>query len=179
MDWNKRFDNIRLAKLDYEEKTIEDILTDLNFDNEDDLLLCKDIIINLESTAVEEINNGNCVQLPYIGSIRKNPLKQVLEQNKTKFKIASKSLSKEGFKEYCADTFRKSKEENRLKDYHKSKIKEARNKYKKQYESYYVNIGKAYAELFLLTRINLRPIEFNQEFEDKYQELYNGNSKHR
>ena len=106
-DWNKRFDNIRLNKLEYEEKDINDILSDIDFKTEDDKLLMKDVISNLESVVAEEVKNGKCVQIPYIGSVRKNPLKETLEKNRTNFRIAAKSLSKEGFKEHCSLIFKK------------------------------------------------------------------------
>ena len=67
-DWNKRFDNIRLATLDYEEKDIKDILEDLYEDDDENKIICEDIIKNLESITVKEINNNKCVQLPFKSS---------------------------------------------------------------------------------------------------------------
>ena len=42
-DWNKRFDNIRLAKLDYEEKDIKGILNNLYTDDNENKIICEDI----------------------------------------------------------------------------------------------------------------------------------------
>lgn len=172
-DWNKRFDNIRLAKLDYVEKDINDIIEDLNFENEDDILITKDIINHLENTAAEEIKNDKCVQLPFIGSIRKNPLRKVLDKNRTAFRIASKQLSKEDFKEYTASVFQEKKNEMRLEDYKKAKIKEVRNKNKVKYEQYFTHLGPAYANMYLHAILMMRMVEYNQEFEDRLKELDN------
>lgn len=173
-DWNKRFDNIRLADLDYVEKDIEDILTDINFKNLNDELVCKDIILHLENTAAEEIKNDKCVQLPFIGSIRKNPLRKVLIDNKVNFKLAAKNLNKDEAKEYFASVFREKKQEMRKADYERAKIIEVRNKNKIKYEQYYTHLGPAYANMYLRAILMMRMVEYDQEFEDRIKELNNG-----
>lgn len=170
-DWNKRFDNIRLNKLEYEEINIDDILNDIHFEKEDDKLLMKDIISNLEFVIAEEIKNGKCVQIPYIGSLRKNPLKETLEQNRTNFRIAAKSLSKEGFKEHCSLVFKKKKDELRIQDYNKTKLKQMRKRHQKEFEQLYVNIGPAYANMYIFSKTLMKAVDFNEEFENKIQEL--------
>ena len=170
-DWNKRFDNIRLNKLEYEEKDINDILSDISFEIEDDKLLMKDVISNLESVVAEEVKNGKCVQIPYIGSVRKNPLKETLEKNRTNFRIAAKSLSKEGFKEHCSLIFKQKKDELRIQDYEKSKVKQIRKRHRKEFERLYVDIGPAYANMYIKSKMMLAPVLFDEEFEERYQEL--------
>ena len=170
-DWNKRFDNIRLNKLEYEEVDINDILNDIHFETEDDKLLMKDIISNLESVVAEEIKNGKCVQIPYIGSLRKNPLKETLEKNRTNFRIAAKSLSKEGFKEHCSLVFKKKKDELRIQDYEKAKLKQIRKRHQKEFEQLYIDIGPAYANMYIFSKTLMKAVDFNEEFEDKIQEL--------
>lgn len=172
-DWNKRFDNIRLADLDYVEKDINDILEDIEFDNIDDELICKDIITHLETTAAEEIKNDKCVQLPFIGSIRKNPLRKVLDENRTAFKFVAKNFSKEDAKAHYASVFQEKKNELRLEDYKKAKLKEVRNRNKTKYEQLYTHLGPAYANMYLNAILMMRMVEFNQDFEDKIRELTN------
>ena len=172
-DWNKRFDNIRLADLDYVEKDINDILEDIEFDNIDDELICKDIIAHLETTAAEEIKNDKCVQVPFIGSIRKNPLRKVLDENRTAFKLVAKNFSKEDAKAHYASVFQEKKNELRLEDYKKAKLKEVRNRNKTKYEQLYTHLGPAYANMYLNAILMMRMVEFNQDFEDKIRELSN------
>lgn len=170
---NEIFDNIRLAELNYIEKDIEGIICGIDFATEEDELLCRDIILNLELTAAEEIKNDKCVQLPFIGSIRKNPLKKVLDENRTAFRLARKNLNDDDFKAYCAETFQNKKDKLRLEDYRKAKIKEIRNKYKTRYEQYVTHLGPAYANMFLNAILMMRMVEFDQEFEDTYNRLRN------
>lgn len=172
-DFNKKFDNIRLAELEYLEVNSKHILESIDFPYTEDKLLCKDIIEHLETTAAEEIQNGKCVQIPYIGCLRKNPLKKTLEQNVDKLRAARKHLNKEDYKEFTADIFKKRKQELKEEDYYKAKIKEIKNRYKKEYEQYYTKLGPAYANLFVFTRLKFSPVEFNQEFEDLMQNFNN------
>ena len=172
-DWNKRFDNIRLADLDYVSKTINDILEDINFDNIDDELLCRDIIEHLENTAAEEIKNDKCVQLPFIGSIRKNPLRKVLDKNREAFKLVAKNLSKEDAKAHYASVFQAKKDELRREDYEKAKLKEVRNKHKTKYEQYFTHLGPAHANMYLQSFLMLKMVEHDEEFEERMRELRN------
>lgn len=172
-DTNKIFDNIRLADLDYIEKDITSIISEIKFEKEDDDLLCKDIILHLENTAAEEIKNDKCVQLPFIGSIRKNPLRKVLDSNREAFKLARKQLEKDDFKAYCAEVFKDKKDELRLEDYRKAKVKEIRNKYKTKYEQYFTHLGPAYANMFCNAILMMRMVEFDEEFEETYNRLRN------
>ena len=173
-DWNKRFDNIRLADIEYIEKNTNDILDSIDFADETERLLCKDIIQHLEQTTADEVKNGKCVQIPFIGSIRKNPMKQVLEDNRANFRQIAKNNTKEEAKKQFAFVFKQQKDELRREDYYKAKLKEVRNRHKDKYERYYKLIGPAYANMFLVSRLHYTPVEFDKELEDKLQELNNG-----
>lgn len=173
VDWNKRFDNIRLADIEYVEQTTDDILDNLDFNTDEEKLLCKDIILHLETTAAEEIKNNKCVQLPFIGSLRKNPLKQVVEDNRANFRKIARTNSKEEAKIKFAAVFKAKKDELRKEDYYKAKLKEVRNRNKTRYEQYFTHIGPAYAQMFLVSRLNFTMVEFDKELENKLQELYN------
>lgn len=173
IDWNKRFETIQVADLEYVEKSTNDILDDIGFESEIDRLLCKDIVQHLENTAAEEILNNKCIQIPFIGCLRKNPLKQVLEDNRKNFRIIAQNYSKEERKEKYAEVFRNKKAELRKEDYYKARIKKLRRKYKTKYEQYFTHVGPAYAEMFIASRLNFSMVEFNKELEDKLQELYN------
>ena len=40
-----------------------------------------------------------------------------------------------------------------------------------EYNELYQNLGKAYAEMFIWTKTLLKPIEFNQAFQEAYERL--------
>ena len=98
-------------------------------------------------------------------------LKETLEKNRTNFRIAAKSLSKEGFKEHCSLVFKKKKDELRIQDYEKAKLKQIRKRHQKEFEKLYVEIGPAYASMYIFSKTLMKAVEFNEEFEDKIQEL--------
>lgn len=173
IDWNKRFDNIRLAELEFEEKELDDVISELNVSDEEAILI-KDIITHLETTAADEIKNDKCVQLPYIGSIRKNPLRKTLDENRTAFKVSAKILGKEKFKEHAASVFKAKQDELRLEDYKKAKLREVKNKNKTKYEQYFLQLGPAYANMYLNAILLMRMVEYDDEFEQHIQMLSNG-----
>ena len=170
---NKIFDNIRRADIEYDEKDINDIIFELAYTKEEEELLCKDIILHLETTAAEELQKDKCVQLPYIGSLRKSPIKKCLEENRVNFRIASKSLNKEDYTQHCSDVFRAKKAELRREDYVKAKRSELKKKHKAKYEQYYKLLGPAYANMYIESILMLDVVPYNQEFEDRLKELEN------
>ena len=166
-----QIDNIRFSDLEYIEKDYKAIISDIGFDSEDKELLCEDIILHLETTAAEEILKGNCVQIPFVGCLRKSPLKKHFDENINKIRTMSKHLSKENFKEFAASIIQDKKDELRKQDYLKAKIKEIKNKNKKKYETYYKLLGPAYANMFISSIMMMRIVEFDEEFEEVYQNL--------
>ena len=63
-------------------KTKDDILNELDFENEEERLLCDSIITNLEKNASETIRDMKVAQLPFIGCVRINPVKRKLREAK-------------------------------------------------------------------------------------------------
>lgn len=79
---------IHLEEFDYpiEEKTIDDILDELAL-NEEDRTLYKDIILHLDKDISELIQEGICVRIPTLGSVRKNPLHDYIIENRKNLKL--------------------------------------------------------------------------------------------
>lgn len=59
-------------------KDVDNILDDIDFVDDDDRILCKTIINSLEKEAAAQLLAGKCVQLPYIGIIRRILLRWLL-----------------------------------------------------------------------------------------------------
>lgn len=152
-------------------KNKNDILNELDFENEEERLLCDSIISNLEKTASDTIRNMKIAQIPFIGCVRINPVKRKLRDAKLHLRAVRKSLTKEQYKEhvrsYVIDLKEKQEEEDRIK---LAFIRIRRNN-KKKYEQLFKKCGKAYAELFIMSIYWLKEVPYSQEFEDKYKEL--------
>lgn len=152
-------------------KDKNDILNELDFENEEERLLCDSIISNLEKTASDTIRSMKVAQIPFIGCLRINPVKRKLRDAKLHLKAVRKSLTKEQYKEhvrsYVIDLKEKQIEEDRI----KLAFARIRRNNKKKYEQLFKKCGRAYAELFIMSIYWLKEIPFDQEWEEHYQSL--------
>lgn len=152
-------------------KNKNDILNELNFENEEERLLCDSIISNLEKTASDTIRSMKVAQIPFIGCLRINPIKRKLRDAKLHLQAVRKSLTKEQYKEhvrsYVIDLKEKQKEEDRV----KLAFTRIRRNNKKKYEQLFKKCGRAYAELFIMSIYWLKEVPFDKEWEEHYQSL--------
>lgn len=152
-------------------KDRHDIINEINFDNEEERLLCDSIISSLEKTASDTIRSMKIAQIPFIGCLRINPVKRKFRDSKLHLSAVRKSLTKEQYKEhvrsYIIDLKEQQKEEDKLKLIF---IRIRRNN-KKKYETLFKNCGKAYAEMFIMSIYWLKEVPFNLEWEEHYQSL--------
>lgn len=152
-------------------KNKDDILNELDFDNEEEKILCDSIISNLEKSISDTIRSMKVAQIPFIGCVRINPIKRKLKDSKLHLRAVRKNLTKEQYKEhvrsFIVDLKIKQKEDDRI----KLTFTRIRRNNNKKYETLYKNCGKAYAELFIMSIYWLKEIPYSQEFEDRYKEL--------
>lgn len=168
-------ENTELYDIDNEyviiSKDTDNILDDLDFDSEDDRILCKSIIDNLEKQAAAEIRKMKVVQLPFIGCLRIDPIKRKLRDAKLHLSLMRKNMSKAEYKQYVKDIVHEFGQEMDKADREKLIMKKIRTANKKQYEIYYKKLGRAYAEMFIYSIRLLKEVPFDQDWEDQYQSL--------
>lgn len=152
-------------------KDKNDILNELDFENEEERLLCDSIISNLEKTVSDTIRSMKVAQIPFIGCLRINPVKRKLRDAKLHLRAVRKSLTKEQYKEhvrsYVIDLKERQKEEDKI----KLAFTRIRRNNKKKYEQLFKKCGRAYAELFIMSIYWLKEVPFDQEWEEHYQSL--------
>lgn len=152
-------------------KKIDDILEDINFDSEDEKLLCKDIIISIENFAAQKVLDKEVVSIPHIGAVWMNPFKEIFIERKNEID-ALKDEPKETKIEFIRNIYRT--EEGKLKQTNyiqarRSHIKKAN---KKLYEKLFAEQGMEVAEKMIDVISRFKIIEFNEEVEEVIQELY-------
>lgn len=152
-------------------KTKDDILNELDFENEEERLLCDSIITNLEKNASETIRNMKVAQLPFIGCVRINPVKRKLREAKLHLSAIRKNISKEQYKEHVRSYIIDLKEQQKKEDALKLIFTRIRRNNKKKYDIYYKRLGRAYAELFIMSIYWLTEVPYSQDFEDYYKSL--------
>lgn len=152
-------------------KTKDDILNELDFENEEERLLCDSIITNLEKNASETIRDMKVAQLPFIGCVRINPIKRKLREAKLHLSAVRKSISKEQYKEHVRGYVIDLKEQQKKEDSLKLIFTRIRSNNKKKYDAYYKRLGRAYAELFIMSIYWLAEVPYNAEWEEHYKSL--------
>ena len=152
-------------------KTKDDILNELDFENEEERLLCDSIITNLEKNASETIRDMKVAQLPFIGCVRINPVKRKLREAKLHLSAVRKSISKEQYKEHVRSYVIDLKEQQKKEDSLKLIFTRIRSNNKKKYDVYYKRLGRAYAELFIMSIYWLAEVPYDAEWEEHYKSL--------
>lgn len=152
-------------------KTSSDIINDLDFETEEEKLLCQSIIDNLEKSIAIGLKEDKIMQLPFLGSLRKKPIKKIIKANYTNFKIARKHMTKEEYTDHVKSFIYDAKEKLAKEEAIKLRIKKIRSRNKKKYEKLYINVGKAYAEMFIYAIFLLKEVPFNQDVQDAFDNL--------
>lgn len=170
---NEDINNIEEADNEYViiSKNISDILSDMDFEDEEEKILCESIITNLEKSAAASIREMKTVSLPYIGCLRINPIKRRFRDAKLHLSLMRKNMSKEDYKNYVRDTYRQFALEQKKIDEEKLIMTRIKRCNKKKYEELYKKLGRNYANMFIYSIRLLTPIDFDAEWEEQYQRL--------
>lgn len=152
-------------------KDINDILNDMDFNDEDECLLCESIITNLEKDAASAIREMKTVSLPFIGCLRINPIKRKLRDAKLHLSLMRKNMSKDDYKQHVKDIVHEFGQEMDKADAEKLIMTKIRRNNKKRYDELYKKLGRAYAEMFIFSIRGLKEVPYSQEFEDYYNQL--------
>lgn len=171
-------DNEHLQQLDNDStdfelivKDADDILEELEFNTEEDKLLCSSIITSMEKTIANNIKADKCVNIPFIGCMRKNVVTKTIRQNKKNFKLAKTELSKEEYKEHVKCYVRDVIEQQKNNEHERILLKKIKGRCRKKYDILYKTLGKEYAELYIRALSWIKHIPFDQEIQDAYDNL--------
>ena len=149
-------------------KDYNDIIEEIDFDTEEEKLICTSIISNMEKFIANSLKNDKCVNIPYIGCVRKNAVMQTVKKNKLNFKLAKTELTKEQYKEHVRSYIADTKEKQAKLDKDKLTYKKLKSKFNKKYKELYLKLGKAYAELFIISMSWFKEVPFDQDIQDVY-----------
>ena len=157
----------------------KDILADINFSDEDDVDICKDIITQLETKAAQVLVQGGTVALPYIGRLRKPLVKEEYEKNRKLLKVASSVMSAQDLRDYKHDLYWECVAKVESEDNCKKLRRKLIAKNRKRYVEKYTLFGESGANLWIETLLWMKPIEFNQEVQDVFDEIEANETRNR
>lgn len=153
-------------------KDIDNILDDIDFVTADDRVLCRSIVDSLEREAAAQLLAGKCVQLPYIGNIRRSPIKMAMISHYKDFKQKRAELSKPDYLAYCKSVMQKERIRIQNEEVYKRKMNTFRKKYIKLWLDKKSSMGEVYANLWLRAFRNWTVVEFDWDVEIAYRESY-------
>lgn len=151
-------------------KDIDNILDDLNYNNED-RMICRSIITSLENEAAKQLSNKKCVQLPFIGNIRKHKIREALVSHYKDFKEARKRMTKEEYNQYARSILKQEKQ--RIKE-EERKLKNRNNLKSTNYSlwlSKFRKFGEHYANFWLYSISMFTIVELDPDVELAYREI--------
>ena len=153
-------------------KDIDNVLDDIDFVTNDDRVLCRSIIDSLEKEAAAQLLDGKCIQLPYIGNMRRSPIKMAMISHYKEFKEKREVLTKSQYIAYCKDVMKHEKMRIQNEEVRKRKMSTFKKKKLKQWLSRMKQFGAPYANAWLLSITKFTVIEFDWDVEQAYQNTY-------
>lgn len=152
------------------EIVIDEIINNIKH-NEDDGILIKSIISELEKNVAETIRAGECANIPRIGCVKINSIKRTIYSSHLGFKIARKNMTKEEYKQHVGSWVIEHKIKQKEKEENDKYLRKLRAINKKKYDFMFTNINKSYADMFIFAITKLDEIPFDKDFEELYQSL--------
>ena len=134
--------------------------------------MIRDIITEYDKEMGEAIVDNKIVSVPYIGKFKKNQTKIEFNKKKHLLKIAKRYMSREDLKEYAKECYIEARKIAENKDRLRKIIRENIINNRKKYERLILKCGKSYADMFILSITLLNPVQFNQDVEDAWQEIW-------
>lgn len=156
-------------------QSCSDIIEDCGFETKEDKLICEDIITSLEHFASKNIKERKIVSLPFIGTLRKKPLKNKLNNMAGELMSYRQTHTKEEYQDYVRSIVNEVKDRYNEEDLERMQKIAVKCVAKSTFEYIYKTKGSEAAAKFLNIIVNLKEVKFNEEVEEAYQRLYNEN----
>lgn len=153
-------------------KDYENVLKDIDFANDEERLLTRAIIKNLEHEASKQFLKELAVDIPYIGVAQRNLLRKSIVASYHELKEARETLPEEEYKEFRDNLIKQKKFEINNTELQRRIEKENRNKNYKLWIKLAKKHGVSYANFYIYLHKDLYVVEFNQELNDAYVEAY-------
>ena len=140
--------------------SLDDVLENMTFKTNNDKIITKDIITQIEEIAFDGIEKNLCMSIPYLGRLRKSIFQRLMkEEGAGLLKDAKTKLSKEDYIEYRRNLYRSYRIKAKDEDYAKLIIERIIRLNKKKYNQIYSACGKDYADRWIKKIAYLKIIE--------------------
>lgn len=136
-------------------------------------IIVNNVIEFVENQIAEGFISGNSVSLPFVGTLQKNAITNVLKGKYEEFKNAKENLSEEEYRQFVKDTYNSAKKEHLTKRAEENTARLVKKNNSSLYGKYYRKHGLEFAKMKMFSLALLRVVEFDQEIQDRYEQLTN------
>lgn len=171
MDTNINNDIDELSYNTLETKRIEDILNDIDFKNDVEKNLCKEIVVGIEKSAYSHFIHGECTQIPFFGCIRRKYVVKKMHDIKDRLRVIRSYIPLNEFKLYIKEIAGEFKQEEKANDARKLYFKKIKTANKKKYKKLIEKLGIGYANMYIFAIYCFKEVPYDEEFEERYREL--------
>lgn len=148
-----------------------ELINSMNLTEEEKLIL-NDIVLDVEELAVDYLNKDKLGIIPYLGTFKLNGGIRNIAKHSEEIKAAKKAgATNEELRDMQLKLYIDGVRKDDAKNKEDKIYRQIKKVYKDEYNELYQNLGKAYAEMFIWTKTLLKPIEFNQAFQEAYERL--------
>lgn len=151
-------------------KDMDNIIAEFDYGLDDEGLIMKAAIKNMEKVIAEAISEDKVVFIPYIGKVRRSGYKDVLFKDREKYH-QEKKKGRSSFKLFVDTVKREYCDARDAKDEHARKVNRLKKKFAKDYHYYCMNIGNAYADLFIESKLWFTEVPFDSEIQAQFDRL--------
>lgn len=151
----------------------KDIIDNTDWDNEDDKLICEDIIDKMDEQIRTTIVKGQTAQIPYIGNIRKNPVHMEFTAQKSSLSELRKQVGKAEYKKQISKLIIDIKANCKTQDYIHRYFNSIKRNNLKKYNKLFNLLGQHYADLYIYSIMWCKEVPFDQDVEDAYNMISN------
>ena len=150
-----------------------DIANELNYENDTERIIIRNIIKHIETKAGETIKDNKTVLIPYIGSLRKSAVKREFRKERENLKTARTIMTPEVYKKYVKATYYECVDRINNEEDAKRQLARLVAYNRKKYNQLFKSVGETFAKTWIYSLSLVEVIEFNQEVEDMFKEAYN------
>ena len=79
---------------------VNDVLDSIEFNSFEERCLCEAIITEMDKAIADTISDEKVANIPFIGCVRRNPIRKAINDNKEKLKVIRKGITKEQYKDH-------------------------------------------------------------------------------
>lgn len=154
-------------------KNIDDVLKSIDFDSDEQRIVCEDIVKSLEKDAANYIRNDRKVMIPFMGVFSADRYNATLSLKSKEIKEIKRTKGIDAANQFRYNLIFNMKSIIDNEDEEEKSLAKVRKNNDAFYKKYGMMYGAEAARAMMRCIMRLTPVEFNEEIEEQLQLIYN------